>query len=156
VQDAGFHLAGSLTLDNTDGSFLLQGAFYPLVVSTLSAIAPGTGGAAETWHSLGTLAGASLTQAAYRMTPEGELELDFHGSTAGANAATVTFSVTLPAAYRPPTVNRRQPIHTGRVVTAGETFPYVQVTTGGAVQVNFNAANISVTFDVNCRIRLDA
>jgi hypothetical protein len=108
----------------------------------------------DQWHTLGTLAGTTLTQAAYRMTVEGELEIDFHGSTGGANAASVNFSVTLPAAYRPSTTSRRQPIHTGRAVTAGETFPYVQVSTAGTVQVNFNAANINVTFDVNCHIRL--
>jgi hypothetical protein len=131
------------------------GIMVGAVNAPVVALDPVAKNTAETWHSLGTLAGASLTQAAYRMTPEGELELDFHGSTAGSNAQAVTFSVNLPAAYRPTTNNRRQPIHTGRAVTAGETFPYVQVTTGGAVQVNFNAASISVTFDVNCRIRLD-
>ena len=134
------------------------GNAYPaglmIKAGTLVAIDPVNGGA-ETWHSLGTFSHIGLNSAAYRMSPDGELELDFRGTTDGSNAATVTGSVTLPAAYRPTGTNRRQPIHTGRAITAGETMPFVQVTTAGAVQINVNAANITVTVDFLVRFRLD-
>src|SRR5262249_31836640 len=137
------------------GNTIPDGIMVNAATSPVVALDPVALNTPETWHSLGTTSHISWNQAAYRMTPEGELELDFHGNSDGSNAATVTFSVTLPAAYRPTTNNRRQPIHTGRAITAGETMPFVQVTTGGAVQVNMNAANITGTVDVKCRVRLD-
>lgn len=65
-------------------------------------IVDNNGGVAETWHSLGTLTGATVNIARYRMMPDGvvHIEIDVVWGVATA-AATLTFSNTLPVAYRP-------------------------------------------------------
>lgn len=58
----------------------------------------------DTWHSLGTIAGSGLTQmqARYRLTPDGECEIDmtFIAAAGGSIAGTYTFTNTLPSQYQ--------------------------------------------------------
>jgi hypothetical protein len=60
------------------------------------------GGLAETWHSLGTLPGATVNYAKYRLDNNGfarvQIDVTFGVATA---ASTLTFSNTMSAAYRP-------------------------------------------------------
>ncbi len=84
------------------------------VTDPLVATDPVNGGP-ETWHTLGTLAGYTVSRGRFRLTPEGELELDVQATAGGANAASVTFSVTMPGAYIPAQV-RRFTMETGRAV----------------------------------------
>jgi hypothetical protein len=74
--------------------------FADPVVAPVVATAPGTG-VAESWHSLGTLAGYTITRAQYRLNIMGEVEFDISIGATAANALTVNFSNTLPAAYQP-------------------------------------------------------
>lgn len=109
---------------------------------------------AETWHSLGTLAGYTVNEGRYRLTPEGELELDIDVTPGGANAALTAFSNTLPAAYQP-AINRRFPMATTRNVTAGDNWPRVVVDAGtGVVQVQAPLANITNNQSCNQRVPL--
>lgn len=59
-------------------------------------------GAAETWHNLGTLTGATVNIARYRMLPTGmvyvQIDITFGVATA---ASTLTFSNNIPATWRP-------------------------------------------------------
>ena len=104
----------------------------------------------DTWHSLGAAANFTINNGRnrYRFTPWGAVEFDIDGSTNGANAASVTFANALAAAYQFPAghATRRIPMTSGRVVTAGETFPYLQIDNAGNVSLNFNAANIAAKF----------
>lgn len=108
----------------------------------------------DTWHTLGTLAGYTVNIGRYRLTIENEVEIDVDVQAGGANAATVAFGTVLPAAYRP-TIDRRLPISTSRVQTAGETIPrlFVQQSTGQVqiVQTLNNAAQMGTVV----RIPLD-
>lgn len=67
-------------------------------------------GAAETWHSLGTLSGtgaggATINMARYRMMPDAtvliEVDISFASSTTSGTPGSITFSTTLPSAYQP-------------------------------------------------------
>jgi hypothetical protein len=117
-------------------------------------IAANIAGAAETWHSLGALgAHYTVTLGRYKLTPEGELELDINVVGDGLQATSVSFANTLPAAYRPATQHDTLPMGTTRQVTAGDIWPRLTVTTAGAVTVtNQGTAN---TFAFAGRIPLD-
>jgi|SRR5215470_390955 len=120
-------------------------AFQPIV----SATALG----AETWHSLGTLAGYTVNTGRYRLTPEGETELDINVTSLGANAANVNFSVTLPAAYTP-SLQQVYPLGSTGVVAAGNVWPHLQVGTGGVVTVQ-QTANNAVQLGNNVNVPLN-
>lgn len=111
-------------------------------------------GAVETWHSLGTLAGYSVSAGRYRLTNDNHVELDIQITAGGANNATVTFANALPVAYRP-TADRHLPLAKASTIAAGDTIPrvFVQQSTG-SVQVVQNASN-SVTLGMNARLPLD-
>jgi len=111
------------------------------------------GSTAETWQSLGTLSGFTVTRGRYRITPEGEVEFDVVITGGGANAATTSWSNTLPAAYRP-AVARAATMATGRAVTAGDAWPRLTVSTGGTVQV-VTVANISLAMNANWNMPMD-
>jgi hypothetical protein len=98
-------------------------------------------GTVEAWHSLGTLANYTIAAGRYRMTPEGELELDIDVTGNGSNAGTTTFGNTLPTAYRP-AITRHVGIGTTRPQTNGESWPRLFISTAGGVQV---VATASVT-----------
>lgn len=58
-------------------------------------------GSAETWHSLGTLAGATVNIGRYRFLPTGFVHVQIDVTFGGSTAVPITFSNTLPVAYRP-------------------------------------------------------
>jgi hypothetical protein len=67
-------------------------------------------GNAEVWHSLGTLAGATVNKGRYRFLPDGEVKVEIDITFAVSTAVPITFSNTLPAAYQPPgSVDVRSP-----------------------------------------------
>ena len=107
----------------------------------------------ETWHSLGTLAGYTVNEGRYRLTPDGELEVDVDVTPGGANAALTAFSATLPAAYRP-VMNRRFPMASTRNVTAGDNWPRLIVQAAGGVQVQAPLANITTNLSCTQRVPL--
>src|SRR5712664_159928 len=126
IGPSGSTLTGALTI--------IQG----LTTSVVTAFAPGTF-TPETWHSLGTLAGYTVTTGRYRLTPLGELELDIDVLAGGANAASVAFSVTLAAGYRPAANKRRVlGLAAGSLSTVE---PNVVVSTAGVVTIGQNSAN---------------
>lgn len=110
---------------------------------------------ADTWHSLGTLSHFTVTRGRYRMTPEGETELDIHVVGDGANLSSTTFANALPAAYRPASATRRYPLESGRAVTAGDPWPRVEIDTSGNVTVVI-AAGVTSAFSGAAKMPLDA
>lgn len=89
-------------------STLASGAFgapQAILTGTLVASVPGgPATTAETWHSLGAAGatGCTLLEARYRLTAEGECEIDIalEAGGAGSTAGTYTWSNALPAAYQ--------------------------------------------------------
>ena len=122
------------------------------VNGVLTATDPVNGGP-ETWHTLGTLTGYTVAYGRYRMTAEGEIELDCQ-ATASTNAVSQAWSVTLPAAYRPATI-RRADLEGGRSQVTTEVFPHITVDTTGVVTFIVQAINLSVTFEFNGTFPLD-
>ena len=122
------------------------------VNGTFVATDPVNGGP-ETWHTLGTLTGYTVVYGRYRMTAEGEIELDCQ-ATASTNATTQAWSVTLPVAYRPATI-RRADLEGGRAQVTTEVFPHITVDTTGVVNFIVQQANLSVTFEFNGTFPLD-
>lgn len=107
----------------------------------------------DTWHSLGTLAGYTISEGRYRLTASGNVELDVVVSSAGANASSTAFSVTMAAEYRPPSVNRFPAMGTTRAVTAGDVSPRLVVSPTGVVSVVQTAA-VTASLSVNCQLPL--
>jgi hypothetical protein len=130
-------------------------AWGPGINGQIKAFQPGvTPTVAETWHTLGTLAGYTVTIGRYRLTPDNELELDIKCAGGGAQAQTVSFSVTLPAAYRPVTQHDTLPMGTTKAIAAGDIWPRILVTTAGVVTVNATP-NSATTIACCVRIPLD-
>lgn len=90
----------------------------------------------DTWQSLGTLAGYTVNIGRFRLTTDNCVELDIKATGGGAQAQTVSFSVTLPAAYRPATQHDTLPMGTTKAIAAGDIWPRLLVTTAGVVTVN--------------------
>lgn len=113
---SGLSLVGA-PLTATDGT-----AANPTVITT------------DTWHSLGTLAGYTVTVGRYRLTTWGAYELDINVTSLGANAANTTFSVALPAGYSGGS-SIAYPLTANYVLTAGNAYPRLIVTSGGVVTI---------------------
>jgi hypothetical protein len=135
------------------------------VYGGLTASVPGTPGTLETWHSLGTAGatGCTLEQARYRMTVEGETEIDIAlvAGAGGSTAGTYTWSNTLPAAYRF-TGNYSRAYNMGYVdpVSAGVENPAIAVDgagtgTPGRVRMFLPAFGANTLFTVSQRIPLN-
>jgi len=105
----------------------------------------------EQWHSLGTLAGYTITRAQYRLAPEyNKVVFDISVAGSGANAATVTFSNTLIAPYLPP-VSYTLTLGSNATNAVGATyaaFPRLGITAGGAVSLSFIANVTGTVFGV--------
>ena len=76
-----------------------------IIANLITANHPGaTVPTAETWQSLGSAGAATFIQdfGRYRMTPEGEVEIDvlFQSNANPSTAGTFTFANTLPSAYQ--------------------------------------------------------
>lgn len=113
---------------------------WPLVAATTLG-----GGTPEPWNTLGTLAGYTVGQARYRRTALGEVEFDINVTGTGANAASVAFSVTLPAGpptYRPAVLGKTYPLATNLTIAAMTTPPRLGITTAGVVTIA-GTANIA-------------
>jgi len=96
----------------------------------------GPGATVETWHSLGTLAGYTVTRGRYKMTAEGQVEFDISVTGGGANAAAVNWSTTLAAPYVP-TAFYQLPMTTALASPAN--LPRLSITNAGVVTVAFVA-----------------
>jgi hypothetical protein len=123
------------------------------VSGIVTAIDPVNSGS-EAWHTLGTLSNYTVTRGRFRINSEGELKLDVDVNGNGSNVGTTTFSVTLPAAYRPAVIRRATLSESGRAITAGDQWPTLQVNTTGTVQVIVQAG-ITSALHVNVSIPLD-
>ncbi len=164
-----FRVLASGTAQWGDGTSAVDTNLYRSAASTLKtddslvvALAiTATGGTAalphvlttDTWHTLGTLTGYTVTVGRYRLTPDNCVEIDVEVVAGGANASSVTFSVTLPAQYRP-LADRRPPISTNKTVAAGDISPRLFVGSAGAVQV-IQTANNGQLLGTTVRIPLD-
>lgn len=63
------------------------------------------------------------------------MELDIEVNGDGAQASSVSFANTMPAAYRPAVTHDKLPMGTGRAVTAGDVWPILTVASTGVVTV---------------------
>jgi hypothetical protein len=91
----------------------------------------------EVWHSLGTLAGYTITRAQYRMNVMGEVEFDINVSATGVNALNVNFSTTLASPYLP-LASYIQPLATNLAVASWTAAaPRIGITSGGVVTHSF-------------------
>jgi hypothetical protein len=135
----------------TDGTSIRSSG---IVTPVVGAVVPGnTAGLAETWHTLGTAAQYSITRARYRMDAFGCLELDIQVTSSGTVGQDTAFSVTLPAAYRPP-VQRDMPLVQTVVQNSGSNWPRLYVTAAGGVHL-FVRSNTASDFGTHCSIPLD-
>lgn len=114
----------------------LPGPGSIIVADEISAWNPGRT-APETWHDLGTLAGYTVNRAQYKLGAENQTWLFINVTSGGANAATVTFSNTLAAAYRPP-ATVFQPLTASGASTSP---PRVSLSSAGAVSITQQANN---------------
>lgn len=112
----------------------------------ITLVEPGSSPAiAETWHSLGTFPSGTTTRGRYRMTAEGEVELDINLT---GTPTSGTFPNALPAAYRPAVVKRF-------VIAQGGTLGLCAVSNAtGNVSMTIGAGG-SATADVAARFALD-
>lgn len=137
----------------------------------ITAYAPG-GTTDETWHSLGaplngaTPPGCTLQQGRYRMTPDGECEIDIALVAAGAGgsgstAGTYTFANTLPGSYQfPGNYLRVYDLSFNTNITSGAENSIVAVDgngTGspGRVRITIPALASGVCLTCTCRIPLN-
>lgn len=118
-----------------------QWLFNELVVAAASILAqdPANPGSFEPWHSLGNYPSGTTTRGRYRLTNQGDLQIDIN-LTGTPASGTSNFPNTLPAAYRP-NVTKRIP---GTQGTGG--VGWASVSTGGIVSCTIQN-NASATFD---------
>lgn len=121
----------------------------------MSTILADISGSPETWHTLGTLAGATVNLAQFRLLPTGMVHVDIDISFAVSTAwpSGVAFSVTIPAAYRPlGSVDVRAPMaQTNSAGGFGRIF-VGSVGGGSAGQVQFaslNGGNVIGTYSAH-------
>jgi hypothetical protein len=124
------------------------------VTDPLVATDPVNGGP-ETWHTLGTLSHYTVTRGRFRLTPAGETELDIDVAGDASNVVTTTFSVTVPAAYRPAVTRRATTSQSGRNITAGDQWPTVVLNTSGTVDILCPAAGATTAMHWNGSFPLD-
>jgi len=147
----GLNSSGPPTLASVTGAYLhaatqgLNGSapyglssYRNIQVRTGSTASPSAitkiGDSVGTWASLGTLANYTVNVGRYRTTTRGEIELDISVTSAGANAASVTFSNALPAGYGGGS-STAYPLASNRLVAAADSIPRVIVDSAGNVTV---------------------
>lgn len=130
------------------------------VTAEISGAITATGGTAaaptlittDSWNSLGTLTGYTVGTARYRLTTDGEVEIDVSVTSGGSNSGTTTFSTDLPTGYIP-TTSHTFPMSSTRAVTAADVWPRLFVTAStGAVQV-VTTANVANGVRLDCTVR---
>lgn len=141
------------------GAILLSPAVNALQVTAPLRAVAGTNAAptlitTDTWTSLGTLAGYTVNIGKYRLTTSNQLELDINVTSSAGAAGSTSFSVTLPAAYRPVTNHTALPMGTTKAIAAADIWPRLSVTTAGAVTVVNNGATTN-QYTFNGTISLD-
>lgn len=99
----------------------------------------------ETWHSLGNYPSGTTTRGRYRLTAEGELEVDISLTGTPASGAN-SFPNTMPAAYRPAVTKRL-------IIVQGGTLGICTINTTGIVGLSIGAGG-SATADVSGRVEL--
>jgi hypothetical protein len=150
MQLSGFNGAAVSTL------YLIADAAGSVVVAgVMVAQQPGAIAATpEVWHSLGTLANYTVNRGRFRLTPQGETEFDIDVTSTGANAAVTSFSVTIPAAYRP-AAQRFWPMASTKAIAAGDSPPRALVSSAGVVSV-VQTASVSNQLSAMQQVVLDA
>lgn len=99
----------------------------------------------EPWASLGSYPSGTTTRGRYRMTGDGELELDIN-LTGTPSSGSANFPNTLPTAYRPSVTKRG-------VIAQGGTLGLLSVSTAGVVSMTIGAGG-SATADFAGRFSL--
>lgn len=148
-------------------SQLASGVGTPLAILSAPLVAALPGGAAtspEVWHSLGTAGatGCTLLEARYRMTAEGECEIDIalEAGAGGSTAGTYTWSNLLPAAYQfPGSFLRNYPFSFNAPITTATQNSVIVVdgataAVPGRVRMTIPAVAANVFFTGTCRIPL--
>lgn len=108
----------------------------------------------DTWNSLGTLSNYTVNIGKYRLTTSNQLELDINVTSSAGAAGSTSFSVTLPAAYRPVTNHTALPMGTTKAIAAADVWPRLSVTTAGAVTVVNNGGTTN-QYTFNGTISID-
>lgn len=128
------------------GSDASSNAFAAGFTGNIVAVQPGSNPAVvETWHSLGNYTSGTTTRGRYRLTAEGELEIDVN-LTGTPTAGAGSFANTMPASYRPAVTKRG-------VITQGGTLGIITVATTGVVSATIGAGG-SATADFAGRFDL--
>lgn len=125
-----FYLSGSVGISN---GLTVLGAG---ITSTAGTAAAPTLITTDTWHSLGSAGstGCTLQQARYRLTPDGECEIDIAlvATTGGSIAGTYTWGSTLPGTYQfPGNYARGYPMGFSATSTSGVEAPIILVDGAG-------------------------
>lgn len=112
----------------------------------------------ETWTTLGSPSATGFTSniAQYRMTAEGETQIDVKltAGGSGGTAGTYTYAATLPAPYRPPTT-RIYPLGWNSTMVAGAASNALIVNSSGTVQVKLNALAAATIVGTTVRVPLN-
>lgn len=125
----------------------------------VAALKPGSNPATiETWRTLGAIAATGYTanRGRYRMTAEGEVELDviLTANSGGGTAGTYAFGTAMTADYHP-AIARHYPMGHDATMVAGANFPCLLITTGGVVSVQIAALPAGTIQGINVRMPLD-
>lgn len=129
------------------GTDSLSNAYGQGFTGQITAIQPASSPTVvETWHSLGAYTSGTTTRAQYRLTAEGELEIDINLTGTPAVGAG-SFANTMPAAYRPAVTKRL-------VIAQGGTLGLCTINTTGTVTMSIGAGG-STTADVCGRLALN-
>lgn len=129
---------------------------------SITGIDPTTGtlatpAAAETWHSLGSPSATGFTSniGQYRLTAEGETEIDVKltANGGGGTAGTYSYANTMPAAYRPPTT-RIYPLGFNATLASGVSNALI-VNSTGIVQVKLAALPAATIVGTSVRVPLN-
>jgi hypothetical protein len=154
---------GQLVIGGTVGTNAVECLlpFSTIIVPTQ----PGSTTTEETWHSLGTAGatGCTLEQARYRITPDGECEIDIAllAAAGGSIAGTYTWSNTLPAGYQfTGNFLRNYPLIMNTTITTGTQNPCIVIdgngtANAGRVRITIPAIAAGAYFTGTCRIPLN-
>lgn len=136
---------------------------FNVAAGSIVGVTPGTGtlatpATAETWHSLGspTATGFTSNIGQYRLTAEGETEIDVKltANAGGGTAGTYSYANTLPAAYRTPTT-RIYPLGFNSTYVSAAAANALIVNSSGVVQVKVSALVAATIAGTTVRVPLN-
>jgi hypothetical protein len=152
---------GNLGPSSAPGVTYLSQVAGVLVTDPLSAAKPGSAPVtAETWTTLGIpgIAGWSSDRGRYRMTPDGEVEIDIilHATAVTAGGSQNAYPNALAAAYRP-AFHRAYPMGITSLITGNNRWPSLDIDTAGVVTLNLppNGVGAGIQVGGNVRMPLD-